>query len=302
MTCAKPETDAARPRLRWYQYRLRTLLLFVLLVNIAMSVVATKMRAARRQRDAVAAIEKSGGSVWYDHEVDESGFSLLPGHRPPPWPSWLRKLLGDDFFRTVVTAYVESDASFEPLKQLDRLQHLSCDDSVTEAGLAHLKELRQLRDLDLMTNPSVAAGLEHITALTQLEELNLSNTDVGDAELERLKGMTQLRYLGLVGTRITDAGLRHLEGLTRLEELALNKTQIGDAGVAHLKGLKQLKRLGLGNTRVTDASLEHLIGLKNLVRLELQFTSVTAEGVRKIDRALPHCDIRTTLINWLNQR
>ena len=302
MARTKPETDAARPRLRWYQYRLRTLLLFVLLVNIGMSAVATRMQKARRQRDAVAAIEKSGGSVWYDHEVDESGSPLLPGHRPPPWPSWLRTLFGDDFFRTVVTAYVESDAEFESLKQLDQLQHLSCGDSVTNAGLARLKELRHLRNLDLIGDDSVAAGLEHITALTQLEELNLSNTDVGDAELERLKGMAQLRYLGLVGTRITDAGLRHLEGLTRLEDLTLNKTQIGDAGVQHLKGLKQLKRLGLGNTRVTDASLEHLIGLKNLVHLELQFTSVTADGVRKIDRALPHCDIRTTLINWLNQR
>ena len=106
----------------------------MLLVNIAMSVVATKMRAARRQRDAVAAIEKSGGSVWYDHEVDESGFSPTRAS-PAAVAVMAAQLLGDDFFRTVVTAYVESDASFEPLKQLDRLQHLSCDDSVTEAGL-----------------------------------------------------------------------------------------------------------------------------------------------------------------------
>jgi hypothetical protein len=57
-----------KPRRRWYQYSLRTLLLLMLLVSVGMSAVATRMRTARRQRDAVAAIQESGGSVAYYHD------------------------------------------------------------------------------------------------------------------------------------------------------------------------------------------------------------------------------------------
>jgi hypothetical protein len=297
MTRAKPPEIDRSPPLRWYQYRLRTLLAIMVLANLAMSAVATRMQAARRQRDAVAAILKSGGSVCYYGEFDTpSLYHSASERRPLLEPLWLRKLFGDDFFRTVELVYVESDADFEHLKQLDQLKRLVCSDAITERGLAQLKELRQLRDLDLMNSVAAAPGIKHIATLTRLEELNLSSTDVGDAELECLKGMTQLRYLGLVGTKITDAGLRHLEGLTRLRELALNKTAVGDAGVAHLKGLSQLELLGLGETRITDAALPHVAGLKHLRDLQLQLTAVSAEGVRKITRALPHCNINSTVI------
>jgi hypothetical protein len=292
---SQPKMTDDKPRRRWYQYSLRTLLLLMLLVSVGMSLVATRMRAARRQRDAVAAIKKSGGWVTYSHD-DDTSFPL-PG-RPPPGPLWLRRLLGDDFFTTVEGAYVESDADFECLERLDQLKRLRCGPEVTEAGLAHLKDLRHLRDLDLMGHRVAGAKFEHITALTELEDLNLSGTDIGDAELERLKTMSQLHFLGLVDTKISDAGLRHLEGLDRLEELLLNKTQIGDTGVEHLKGLTRLKRLGLGETRITDAALECLTGLKNLQRLGLQFTNVSAEGVTKIEQALPDCDIRSPVVRW----
>ena len=296
MTRTKPQKTVGRPGRRWCRYSLRALLLLVLLVSIGMSLFATRMRRATRQRDAVAAIEKSGGWVYYYHQFDPPDYSCFSFPRPPPpGPLWLRNLLGDDFFTSVVEAYVESDTDLKYLKQLDQLKRLGCAPEVTEAGLAHLKELRQLRHLDLSERRVTGATFEHIVALAELEELHLGLTDTGDAELERLETMTRLRWLGLGGTKITDAGLRHLEGLTRLEHLTLNQTQIGDAGVEHLKGLKQLKELGLGQTRVSDASLEHLTGFQHLVRLELQRTKVSAEGVRKVKRALPRCDVFSSM-------
>ena len=59
----------------------------------------------------------------------------------------------------------------------------------------------------------------------------------------------------------------------------------------HLKGLTQLHHLSLSLTPVTDTELEHV---KELTQLEVFFldgTKVTDTGVRKLQRALPNCEI-----------
>jgi len=71
----------------------------------------------------------------------------------------------------------------------------------------------------------------------------------------------------------------------------LNYTQVSDAGLVHLKELPVLGYLGLAGTRVTDAGLEHLSGLTGLKILWLGDTQVTDEGVKKLQQALPNCDI-----------
>ena len=50
--------------------------------------------------------------------------------------------------------------------------------------------------------------------------------------------------------------------------------------------------VGLHNTKVTDVGLEHLEGLTNLKRLNLVNTQITDEGVKKLQKALPNCQIR----------
>ncbi|MFP6657003.1 MAG: hypothetical protein VB853_02415 [Pirellulales bacterium] len=47
----------------------------------------------------------------------------------------------------------------------------------------------------------------------------------------------------------------------------------------------------LNNTKVTDAGLAHLSGLTKLERLWLTRTQVTDAGVKKLQQALPKCDI-----------
>lgn len=66
---------------------------------------------------------------------------------------------------------------------------------------------------------------------------------------------------------ITDAELVHLQGLGQLQELCLDSTKVTDAGLVHLQGLSQLKKLWLYNTKVTD------------------------QGIKKLQQALPNCQI-----------
>jgi Leucine-rich repeat (LRR) protein len=59
----------------------------------------------------------------------------------------------------------------------------------------------------------------------------------------------------------------------------------------NLQGLTQLSILWLDHTAVTDAGLEHLKGLTQLQTLDLSGTNVTDEGVKKLQQALPKCQI-----------
>ena len=73
----------------------------------------------------------------------------------------------------------------------------------------------------------------------------------------------------------------------------LNNTTITDAGLVHLKEMTKLRRLNLGNTKITDAGLEHLKRSDHsLGSLDLSNTKVTANGVKKLQTALPNCEIR----------
>jgi hypothetical protein len=168
-----------KPKRRWFQYSLGTLLAFVALCALACSWLAVKMRRAERQRNATTAIEKLGGSVAWDDRVSK-------------WPRCLRNVLGDDFFVSVKDVWLNST-------------------EVTDAGLEHLKGLCELQELFLDGTHVTGAGLEHLKGLSQLWGLYLGGTHVTDAGLKHLKRLSQLEFLVLRDTRVTDNGIRRLQ-------------------------------------------------------------------------------------------
>jgi hypothetical protein len=215
------------------------------------------MQRARREREAAAVIEKLGGGVQWSK---------------PSGPSWLRSLLGDDLFQHVETVF--------------------CNIKDTDAALEHIKPLNEVENLLLDWTEVTDAGLMNLKDGNQLHGLGLQGTQVTDAGLENLKELSQLRSLDLSGTKITDAGLAHLKALNKLEYLRLAGTQVTDAGVENLKGLNHLQMLDLDFTHVTDAGLEHLKGLDQLQTLWLTRAKITNTGVKKLQQALPNCQIQ----------
>ena len=263
-----------RPRIR---FSLRSLMVFVLLTGGTLGWIVYR---ARVQRDAVAAIEEAGGSVWYQWQW-RNGKPILNGR--PPWPAWMVNLVGVDYFGGVVRvslAQAGGDAELVSAAKLGTLRDLILDGSrVTDLGLARLRSLTQLQELSLMETSVTDAGLSHLVGLTNLKTLYLGNTGIGDAGLVHVKKLTGLNVLGLRYTEVTDAGLAELEGLKMLQKLTVGGTKIGDDGLAHLTGLKGLEMLGLRNTRVTDAGLLHLTALTNLKTLDLGETRIAGAGL-----------------------
>ena len=193
----------AKPKRRWLQFSLRTLLVLMLVCGCALGWLRHEVQRARAQREAAKPLEELGGDVVYNR---------VGG----PVAYWLGQLLGEDL-------------DFEPTV-------VSLDGTpVTDAGLTHLKGLPQLRTLILSHSKITDAGLVHLKGLPQLQTLILNHSEVTDAGLEHLQGLTQLTVLGLSSTQITDAGLEHLQGLKQLRWLYLGRTQVTDAGVYELK-------------------------------------------------------------------
>ena len=185
-----PDQPPPASRRRWLRISVRAVLLLVLLIGCLLG---WMVRAARIQRDAVAAIEGAGGRVDYDWEW-ENGFPKNDG----PWaPEWLVDRLGIDYFGSVV--HVEFSVFSHDMT------------GVEIGGLeASLQSYRRRFDV----------ALAHVGRLRRLEELELSISEVTDAGLKHLMGLTALKKLDLENTNVTDGGVQELQmALPKLEIL-----------------------------------------------------------------------------------
>ncbi|MGA7701746.1 MAG: hypothetical protein WCB27_19235, partial [Thermoguttaceae bacterium] len=228
-----PTAAQKPPKLRWYQWRLRSLFILTLLVAIGMSWLTVTIQNQRKQKAAAEAITKLGGTVQSE-------------------PTWLGWLLRDDSLVSVTKVYLA--AKHNPFRDEPD------EDVLTDAGLVHLQPLSQLRELSLDHTYVSDAGLANLEGLSQLQKLWLCNTKVTDAGLVHLQGLSQLKVLDLSDTKVTDAGLVHLQGLSQLGLLDLSDTKVTDTGLVQLKALSQLQELWLLHTKITGTGLVHLRG------------------------------------------
>jgi len=223
----------------WYLLRVSVgaLMILVLLIGAGLGWTMHIVHAARMQRESVAAIEKAGGDVVYDCDLNPNHTVRI---RRLAYVRWLDRRVGIDYFTNVVEIVIPrdlTDADLVLVGRFPRLETIWCGGShasVTDAGLAYLGGLAILKELDLWESGITDAGLAHI------------------------KGMKSLKQLNLSGTRITDAGLVHLSGMASLQTLDLSHTDIGAAGVVHVKKLTSLRSLDLRVTHVDDFDVQEL--------------------------------------------
>jgi hypothetical protein len=238
---------------RWrFQFSVRSLLVFAVLVAIPFSWLASEIKRAKNQRETVESIGKRAGRVYY---AENAQLTI---------PTCLWRLFGDDFFTDVAGVSLfnnqVTDVDVEHVKTLTRLRSLTLDNTqVTDSGLGHLRGLSNLHDLSLSDTQVTDAGIEHLRGMLRLKELNLDNTKVTDAGLGHLRGLPQLQVLSLNRTRVTDAGLEHLRGLPKLTGLSLDKTRVTDRGLKRLEELAQLQCVSLNGTRVTDKGVKEAL-------------------------------------------
>lgn len=130
--------------------------------------------------------------------------------------------------------------------------------------------------------------------------LALNNRETALEHFRRLKAHLSLREVNgrrVLGIQLrnrdaSDADLRHLYVLRdELDVIGLEGTRITDEGLNHLRGLPMLDNVDLTNTSISDAGLEILAKIESLEYIHLASTAVTAEGVARLENALPKCEV-----------
>jgi hypothetical protein len=290
-------------RRRWFRFSLRMLLVVVTALCVWMGFTVNE---ARRQKEAVEAILKTGGSVWYDYQAmpSTSLAKLLAspqGTRKlelglgmsskfdfdrnvvPSVPTWLRNQFGDDYFRTVnsVRCNQHASATAAAKQQIDQL--------------AKLPALKQFIFLGGYPSPPVLDPEEvDFTALQQLndlEALTIYNFRVDGPVLARFRSSGRLTHLSLSNTGFDDAAMEQVGRMINLEQLWLHHALVTDVGFTHVEKLTKLQLFSLDEAQITDAAVTHLTRLNGLKYLSLRHTLVTDKGVLELQKALPNCQI-----------
>jgi hypothetical protein len=234
----KAASNGSRPRRRVLRFSLRFLFVMMTITAIYLGMLTVR---ARHQRAVVAMVLELGGEVRYLHNrPDPQRPKEINVQIPAPGPGWLRKLIGEDYFVSVVSIYLRgtkvTDEQLEMVADLPYLDNLTLDETpISDQGYAHLKKLRNLKVLWLNETKIEDNGLRSLAKLTKLTDLHLRDTNITDAGLKHLSGSTNLdEWLNLRNTKVSDAGLKHLRGLKKLDELVLSGTNVTEEGARSL--------------------------------------------------------------------
>ena len=266
---------AAKRRL--FQFRLKSLLIVMLLLSLTLSN-AMLLRELKRRRATVSP-PTNDPSMTVNMSLPTTTDADLQ------WLFGCTDVKYLDLGGTQVT-----DAGVNRL-WLNSLSELKLNDTkITDNGLKHFRGQPNLRKLDLSRTQVTDAGLKNLT-LCGLERLDLGDTAIAGAGLEGVQ-LPDLSELRLYGTKVADDDLKYISQFSDLTDLDLSRTEISDDGLLRLTGLENLEYVNLEYTQVTNAGLRCLEDLNRLRRLSLANTNVTYEGVQRLQELLPKCDIR----------
>jgi hypothetical protein len=313
-----PVPGTRQPNRRRLQFSLRSLLLFVLVFSIAFSWFGARLRKAERQRAAVEEFEKAGGWVKYDFEPSGTAFVYDMDRPVPPYPAWLVKRLGIDFFSDVTEAIdrpvsVPSmngpSAPDPPGPDLDILLRFPKLHTLNvlvqdKADLAKIGKLTQIEHLNIVA-PSWGdegdEGLVHFRALNRLRTITLINWTFGPG-LEHLAALPQLRELTIGGGQFpwmesapapgdvlpddenqqTRKEVTSLPALEQIESLSFDGTPLSDIALAWIASCSNVRKIACTRCYLNNEdAMGAIASLRHLEELELTYSRLDAPAVEK---------------------
>ncbi len=169
----------------------------------------------------------------------------------PPGPEVLRRVFGNYAFSELVQIQID-------------------DERATDDTLARIATLPGTLSLILTSDNITDRGLAHIARMSELSALELESRSV------TADGYARLRTVKLMALIFRGRN---------------NRQRVDDSWILRLADLTRVRYLYLDDTRVTDAGLAELHRAKGLQGLWLSGTHATAEGVNRLQAALPNCKI-----------
>ena len=313
-----PDPSPARlRRRRRLRVSLRGLMALILAIGVGL---AWHLGQLRTQGSAVATIRKAGGGVAYDFQFsrDPAVMRRIARNTQPPGPTWLRRWLGDDWFRTAVHVELLRPSTPEVLAAVGRLHglvQLRVGDTTGLAGAwGPVGRLRRLEEVWLVGPGVDDSALAAVAASPGLEVIRLGKVAATDGGIAELAQLGRLRDLSLNDCpHLTDAGVGRMLAASRsprlaslswsrfadslpatiraladrhrtLRRLTLNFGPVEDADLAPIGALGNLTDLGLIGTRVTDAGMVHLEPLAVLEGLTIEPAASTDRGLKSVGK------------------
>jgi hypothetical protein len=168
-------------RTRW-QFRLRTLLVFVALAGPLLAMVGHRYRVHRERQEFIDAVTVLGGSV-----------TVLPAPGPERNKWWREWVLADKVLIVDLHSKPVRNADLQRLIQLpgSRKVVLFCasHSKVSDAGFVYFQSLPILRELTMCSCQLTDDGLRHLHPVNSLRALGIRGTAVtrsGVLELKRV--------------------------------------------------------------------------------------------------------------------
>lgn len=162
---------------------------------------------------------------------------------------------------------------------------------ITSKDFSRIARISNLRRLTLESDTIEEEGFRRLKALDNLTELNINSRAINDKALRYISQIKNLHVLRLINTNVTDTGLAYLENLDNLRSLDLsNCSNITDSGLVHLEKVTSLRRLRLFSEKEDPFFTSRLILVGNYP-FNLPNPQVTREGVERLRKSLPRCEI-----------
>lgn len=163
-------TNKSPARRKWLQFRLRTLLVAILMLSLPLSWFAVRLERVRRQRVAVEQVAKRGGELrCYYLDWDTQFRTTMVT------PDWLQTLLGEELAHDACRAF----STYE-------VNCIECDLSGDE-DFRFLPRLPTVRYVCLRNCRVTDNMVEYLKDLPRLEYLELSGTQVTSEDFRRVQ-------------------------------------------------------------------------------------------------------------------
>lgn len=152
------------------------------------------------------------------------------------------------------------------IRGLSELRLIKCN--VSDGGISDLQSFANLNTFKLHVDSTTQACLNSVAKMSNLQNLELRGKQYDDKCLQVLPQCANLKNLTLSATSLTDNGLAFVTNCPSLEHLAINYPK-----------------------RISDKGVKHLLNLPELKMLVLDGVQVSKEGVARLRRSLPNCDL-----------
>lgn len=189
-------------------------------------------------------------------------------------------------------SFLDEDAAF--LRQFAphlKIVHLKADSSFSDAGIAHISELHEIRSLRIKDTSLITSNaLASLLMLPHLEELEINSTHFTLDSLDLLARFPSLKRLSLTGGgHFSIEAFRKLGQLNQLEHLELVDFNVDNQALELLAPLPNLGSLSLKQTNPVEPPLTNFVPFTRLKKLKIDSYFINQESCTSIG-ALTHLE------------